>query len=144
MSGTGIELSPVSHAPAVLPSPDLLNQFKSNSNEAPEAASNLAAAKSIRLPFAPSAASLQNLPVAARAEPQILGRASSKATHAEAAVRPQNALMHPLAHVRYKAPVDTIGSLVGLKQHIAHYFHLYHTGLIKTITLIAIYDSIIN
>ena len=60
-----------------------------------------------------------------------LKRTSAKRWHAYAqeAVRNVKGLAHPLAHVRYKAPVHSIKSLAGLRQHIAHYLHLYNTGL---------------
>ena len=60
-----------------------------------------------------------------------LKRTNAKRWHdyAQEAVRDVKGLAHPLAHVRYKAPVQSIKSLAGLRQHIAHYLHLYNTGL---------------
>jgi hypothetical protein len=52
----------------------------------------------------------------------------SGTAYAEPAIPLERALVHPLAHVRYKAPVHTMSSVKGLRQHIAHYLHQYHTG----------------
>jgi hypothetical protein len=86
-----------------LPCPDLIASYKSNSN----------------------AVTLSTPPRA----PQAVSNSRST-VHAQAAAMPTNGLFHPLAHVRYKAPVHSMTTLVGLRQHIAHYLHLYNTGLL--------------
>jgi hypothetical protein len=129
MSGNGIELSPLPKAPTMLETPNLLVQFESQPIKGPEVAPILAPSSPLQ-PYQPSMVTVgQCSPSATRTKSRIQARSSKEFTHAEAAVRPQNSLTHPLAHVRYKAPVHAISSVVGLKQHIAHYFHLYHTGL---------------
>lgn len=52
--------------------------------------------------------------------------------HAQPAVQPPKTLVHHLAHIRYLPPEKSIASLTGIRQHIAHYLHLYRTGLCET------------
>ena len=128
-----------------IPFPDLLAFSHSNSSvlapstsTAPQAASSMPPS-----PDASQAVSIQQHVVRASSDhihwqsPHIHWQSPGKSSqersmrssiHAEEAVQPTNALAHPLAHVRYKAPVQSIKSLVGLRQHIAHYLHLYNTG----------------
>jgi hypothetical protein len=125
MSASGVELSAVSQSSAALPSPDLLIQFNSLAKISPDVAPVLSTPAPMPRPIA---APKDHPPSAARVESRIHALAASKSRHAEAAAPPQSGLMHPLAHVRYKPPVHAISSVAGMKQHIAHYFHLYHTG----------------
>ncbi len=49
--------------------------------------------------------------------------------HAEMEVVPGRSLAHPLARVTYKVPKNSMNTMVGFRQHIAHYLHLYRTGM---------------
>ncbi len=53
--------------------------------------------------------------------------------HAQSAVRPQKSLAHHLTHIHYSPPEQSITSWMGIRQHIAHYLHLYRTGLTETL-----------
>jgi hypothetical protein len=46
--------------------------------------------------------------------------------------QPPKSLVHHLAHIRYLPPEKSIASMTGIRQHIAHYLHLYRTGLCET------------
>ena len=134
MSASGVELSPVSQSSAALPSPDLLIQFNSLAKISPDVAPVLTTPAPMPRPIA---APKDHPPSSARVESRIHALAASKSRHAEAAAPPQSGLMHPLAHVRYKPPVHAISSVAGMKQHIAHYFHLYHTGMDSVIARVS-------
>jgi hypothetical protein len=122
-----------------IPFPDLLAFSHSNSSVlAPSTSTASQASQSMSpSPDVAHAVSIQQLAVRASSDhihwqspgKSSLERSRRSSVHAEEAVQPTNALAHPLAHVRYKAPVQSIKSLVGLRQHIAHYLHLYNTGL---------------
>ena len=146
MSRTEVELAGASNhtaaaatgtSPSVLstpPPPDLMAAHYSHSNAA---ASTSNPASSLFALTTPGSAECRETDLTRTISDHIHVHASSSTpqdnfrstVHAVAEARPVKSLAHPLARVTYKAPAHSMKTLVGLRQHIAHYLHLYKTGM---------------
>ena len=145
MSGFAVELAPMqpskdaagsqnlppsSQSTVYLPPPDLITTFaQSPSHRRVESDSRLNARNPNDVALVRRTSSD---PLPAGAERRLQPWTASPA-HAQPAGQPQKlkTLVHRLAHIRYLPPKNSIASLTGIRQHIAHFLHLYRTGLKK-------------
>ncbi len=143
MSGFAVELAPMqpskdaagsqnlppsSQSTVYLPPPDLITTFaQSPSHRRVESDSRLNARNPNDVALVRRTSSD---PLPAGAQRRLQPWTASPA-HAEPAGQPQKlkTLVHRLAHIRYLPPKNSIASLTGIRQHIAHFLHLYRTGL---------------
>jgi hypothetical protein len=132
-AATGTSPSVLSAPP---PLPDLMAAHYSHSNAAATTANPVSASSLFAL-TTPGSAECRETDLTRTISDHIHVHTPSSAAqdnfrstvHAVAESRSVRSLAHPLARVTYKAPAHSMKTLVGLRQHIAHYLHLYKTGM---------------